>query len=75
MREGLKADSWLAIDREEAARYGEVVAVDLAAVEGSWPRDESYPYLWSWQAHFPAAIPPSAIARLRFSEKGADDRG
>jgi hypothetical protein len=37
---GLRPDSWLALDPLVAARYGDVVEVDLSQLDGTWPRSE-----------------------------------
>lgn len=78
LAEGLHADSWMALDPTEAARYGDVVAVDLTQLDGEWPRSENEcdgPIgSLIWQAHTnELAIPASALSPYITSITGDAD--
>lgn len=69
LTEGLRPDAWMALRQSEAANYGDVVAIDLTQLEGTWPRvREDEPGLTGalhWQAHaYGQAIPASALSRV-----------
>lgn len=66
LAEGLvsaKADNapcvWLALNPQDAALFGDVVRVDLARLDGTWPRDGSGEL--SWQAHYDHDVPADAL--------------
>ena len=53
--------TWMALRPEDAARYGDVVEIDLSQLDGTWPREDDGSLCW--QAHYCAPIPSTALSR------------